>query len=138
MQMMNLVMFCFLSHIHFNLAHKASKCSILPLLFFLSTAHLGRTLIRNTRTTCKTLRSIYKKSTTAYTVSSPGSKVKKPLQAENNCNPYPAWVCGECAVANQGTWPKGHIATFHSGRCGWCGEIRAVTQPRDYGYPDTC
>jgi hypothetical protein len=56
-------------------------------------------------------------------------------QLENNCNTYPAWVCGQCAVAHGGIWAKGHVATFHDGPCGWCGENRAVTEPKDYGYP---
>lgn len=27
------------------------------------------------------------------------------------------------------------IGTFWSARCGWCGEIKPVTSPADYGHP---
>ena len=73
---------------------------------------------------------------TVFTVSKRGLKVKKHPQAENNCDPYPEWVCGDCAIANGGNWTKGHLATFHDDLCGWCGQIRSVTKPKDYGYPD--
>jgi len=59
----------------------------------------------------------------------------KTKQAENNCSEYPQWVCGVCATDNGGKWSEGHVAAFHGGICGWCNQTRAVTQPRDYGYP---
>jgi len=56
-------------------------------------------------------------------------------QIENNSETYPSWICGQCAIDHGGIWKKGHVATFHDGFCGWCSQIRSVTQPKDYGYP---
>ena len=61
--------------------------------------------------------------------------MKKMSQAENNSEPYPSWICSECAYDNGGYWSEGQIATFHDGICEWCDEERAVTKPRYYGYP---
>lgn len=50
--------------------------------------------------------------------------------------PYPAWVCHECGMKARGRpISKWHVATFHEGKCGACGKIKDVTEPRDYGYP---
>lgn len=49
---------------------------------------------------------------------------------------YPRSVCSACAISNGGKWPKGHMATFHIGKCDWCRKIQPVTEPRDYGYPE--
>ncbi len=49
---------------------------------------------------------------------------------------YPAWVCPPCAYDNGGTWVDGHVATFHNGICDVCGELKGVTEPRDFGYPN--
>lgn len=46
---------------------------------------------------------------------------------------YPNTICFDCGV-KYGK-PKGYAATFHIGICGWCGETKSVTEPRDYGYP---
>lgn len=48
---------------------------------------------------------------------------------------YPAWVCTPCAEKAGGIWPNGHVGTFHNGICHVCGELKAVTEPRDFGYP---
>jgi hypothetical protein len=48
---------------------------------------------------------------------------------------YPGWICIDCG-RKYGTAYEGHVATFHTDLCGWCGEEKAVTEPRDYGYPD--
>lgn len=48
---------------------------------------------------------------------------------------YPHWVCSPCAEESGGKWPKGHVATFHSGICHVCGELRDITEPRDWRYP---
>jgi len=48
---------------------------------------------------------------------------------------YPDWICDDCARSHGGRWPEGHVATFHEDTCGWCGESKDVTQPRDWGYP---
>lgn len=60
---------------------------------------------------------------------------------------YPMWVCRECGLeANRLTCLKKYgaeplkaafdVSTFHDGVCGACGEKKAVTEPRDYFYPD--
>lgn len=48
---------------------------------------------------------------------------------------YPAWICRDCAESHGGSWPAGHVATFHSGVCGWCSQQASVTEPRDWRYP---
>lgn len=55
---------------------------------------------------------------------------------------YPSWICSECGVTH-GKMRLGHKCTFHEpdkndpdDRCGWCGSrIKALTEPRDFGYP---
>lgn len=48
---------------------------------------------------------------------------------------YGKWICDECAKANGGCWPEGHVATFHNGICSWCRQEKGVTAPNDWGYP---
>ena len=48
---------------------------------------------------------------------------------------YPDWICYDCG-SKHGRTSEGHLATWHIGDCGWCGANKAVTQPRDYGYPE--
>jgi hypothetical protein len=43
------------------------------------------------------------------------------------------WICRDCGM-KYGT-PRGGVSTFHVGRCEWCGEEKAVTEDRDYNYP---
>lgn len=56
-------------------------------------------------------------------------------------------VCDDCGIeANRLTClkkygkeprkPKFTASTYHSGTCDVCGEVRAVTQARDFFYPD--
>jgi len=47
---------------------------------------------------------------------------------------YPAWICSECATS-RGYSNRCMLSTFHEDLCGWCEQIKTVTQPRDYGYP---
>lgn len=47
---------------------------------------------------------------------------------------YPAWICGDCGEKH-GSMPEGHRATWHPDKCGWCGEEKYCTEPRDYRYP---
>lgn len=47
----------------------------------------------------------------------------------------PEWVCADCGKL-YGRRPVG-LATFHIDTCGVCGQKKAVTQPRDYGYLKT-
>lgn len=50
---------------------------------------------------------------------------------------YPLWICHDCGMkARKRPLPEGSVATFHKAKCDVCGEIKAVTQPRDYGYPE--
>ncbi len=51
---------------------------------------------------------------------------------------YPHWTCSSCATKYGGHFPEGHRATFHSGICPVCGLKKALTEPRDYGFPDFC
>ena len=44
----------------------------------------------------------------------------------------PVWVCSDCGDL-YGRKPMG-TATFHEGTCEVCGEIKSVTEPRDFGY----
>jgi len=50
-------------------------------------------------------------------------------------NNYPPWTCSDCAYKAGGKWKDKHIATFHQNICPVCGELKSVTEPRDYGYP---
>lgn len=47
---------------------------------------------------------------------------------------YPHGICCACGE-RYGREREGHISTWNLGTCGWCGEARYVTEPRDYGYP---
>lgn len=48
-------------------------------------------------------------------------------------NDYPSWICWDCG-AKHGS-PHGGTSTMHTGKCGWCGEIKPVTEPRDFKWP---
>lgn len=43
-------------------------------------------------------------------------------------------LCCDCGTKYQ-TRPGTRISTFHEGRCYCCGEVKAVTEERDFGYP---
>lgn len=57
------------------------------------------------------------------------------------CQSQPEWVCIPCGE-KWGSWwtggtykgPQPHVATFHEGECGVCGNTRSVTEARDFGY----
>ena len=49
---------------------------------------------------------------------------------------YPAWCCHDCGITASGGKTLHNYATYHSGICGVCGESKAVTEPRDFCYPD--
>ena len=53
---------------------------------------------------------------------------------------YPEYVCAECglkASVNMGNNPIAlKISTFHTGICDVCGKEGAITEPRDFFYPD--
>lgn len=46
---------------------------------------------------------------------------------------YPKVICGPCG--RKYGKPRAGASTFHDNTCGWCGEMRSVTEPRDFGYP---
>lgn len=43
------------------------------------------------------------------------------------------WVCHDCGSKAGKAWT---VSTWHQGICGVCTKLKAVTEPRDYGYPD--
>lgn len=43
------------------------------------------------------------------------------------------WICSPCGRELGTRLPE--YATFHMGRCDYCGDERAVTEPRDFGHP---
>lgn len=43
------------------------------------------------------------------------------------------WVCSDC-WDKYWEQPKDHIGTFHEDTCDVCGEVKPVTEPRDYLY----
>jgi hypothetical protein len=48
--------------------------------------------------------------------------------------PYPTWTCIRCAMEAGGR--QASLSTFHYDKCDVCGKDKAVTQPRDFGYPN--
>ena len=47
--------------------------------------------------------------------------------------PYPAWICGDCAIEYGHRPIKMHLATWHQDTCGICGALVGCTEPRDCG-----
>lgn len=48
---------------------------------------------------------------------------------------YPDWICKTCGCLH-GNRPAGNPygATWHTNKCGICGEATEVTEPRDFGH----
>ena len=47
---------------------------------------------------------------------------------------YPKYVCRECGLkASKGQ--SFRVSCCHKGKCGICGKIKNVTEPRDFFYP---
>lgn len=44
------------------------------------------------------------------------------------------WICHDCGI-KYGK-PRFSVSTWHQDKCDYCGEIKAVTESRDFGYPD--
>ena len=42
------------------------------------------------------------------------------------------WVCWDCVEAVGGKGKEGHMCTCHEGICDVCGEMKTVTEPRDF------
>ena len=52
-----------------------------------------------------------------------------------NKKKYPTWVCYDCGIkASKGKCFS--MSTYHKNKCGICGKIKSVTEPRDFFYPD--
>ena len=45
---------------------------------------------------------------------------------------YPVWVCYPCGIRHG--FKECGVATWHEDKCGVCGEVAAVTEPRDFGH----
>ena len=45
------------------------------------------------------------------------------------------WVCQECGSKASGG-KQFEISTWHEDKCDVCGEVKMVTEPRDFFYPD--
>ena len=51
-------------------------------------------------------------------------------------NDYPVWVCSDCGWNAQPDKSQVFlVSTYHTGTCGVCKKKKAVTEPRDFGYP---
>jgi len=44
------------------------------------------------------------------------------------------WICRDCAIANSGTWPDGHIATQGYFNCIVCEEIKCCADRSDWNF----
>ena len=48
---------------------------------------------------------------------------------------YPHWVCFDCGTkASKGKHFT--VSTYRKGKCDVCGQIKPVTEARDFYYPD--
>lgn len=56
------------------------------------------------------------------------------LERNRMKEPYPDWICNDCAKKLKAKKVI-KVSTFHTGKCGFCGEEKGVTEPRDWGYP---
>lgn len=54
-------------------------------------------------------------------------------ESMKNLEPYPHTICHDCGVKHGKRWTE---STWHQGTCPVCHEVKAVTETRDYGYPD--
>lgn len=49
---------------------------------------------------------------------------------------HPDWTCPTCAVEAGGRIPAGIEAKWIQGKCDICGLISAITNPKNFSYPD--
>ena len=49
--------------------------------------------------------------------------------------PRVQWICAPCAERLDGEMAEDHVATWHYGQCGACGNLVNVTEPRDFRWP---
>lgn len=47
---------------------------------------------------------------------------------------YPDSICHDCGSPHLRPG-QGRVSSWSPGICGWCGEEKPVTEPRDYRYP---
>ncbi|HON84208.1 MAG TPA: hypothetical protein PLI22_08795 [Caldisericia bacterium] len=47
---------------------------------------------------------------------------------------YGDWICNDCGI-KYGK-PRFLVSTWHQDKCDYCGEIKVVTESRDFGYPN--
>lgn len=47
-----------------------------------------------------------------------------------------SYVCDDCAERYGRSFAKGHLATMNILPCSCCGEVKTVTEPRDYALYD--
>jgi len=45
------------------------------------------------------------------------------------------YICHDCAIKLKGKWPKGHVATMHSGVCPQCLHQESLAAVDDYDWP---
>lgn len=72
--------------------------------------------------------------TTAFCYRKEHGKVPRVRARGDRVNKYPGCICADCG-RKHGRVVPGHISVFNVGICGWCGEEKSVTEPRDYCYP---
>ena len=58
-----------------------------------------------------------------------------PKNEEASLDVYPTWVCNDCGLKASGG-KCFTVSTFHMSICDVCKEDKAVTEPRDFYYPD--
>jgi hypothetical protein len=47
----------------------------------------------------------------------------------------PGWVCRDCGIQySRRNKLVSLISSWHEDKCGVCGQIKSVTEPRDFGY----
>lgn len=46
------------------------------------------------------------------------------------------YICSDCAKKNGGQWPKGHVATMHSGICDCCKQEKTLSNTGDWNWSD--
>lgn len=45
------------------------------------------------------------------------------------------WICVQCAEKHGGVMHEDHVATWHTGYCPLCHDLKSLTEPRDFKWP---
>lgn len=61
-------------------------------------------------------------------------KVKQPAP-QSPIDLY-SYICSACAQQLGGKWPRGHVATMHTGICEHCGKLTCLANVGDWNWPD--